>query len=158
MIDQKHLIGQVAAKNGIRLEPDDPAFALVTLNDTCTLGCVYSYDTCNRELAREKRSSAYTAPAIPVARPLPSSLSGTERCKGISYDCLSWWSCSRPQRAGALNMSPPATIQCTYSGFMRLKHGLAPAEAARSVLDECRPIVGQPRRTALTVARMLQGL
>ena len=34
MIDQKRLIGEVAAKNGIRLEPDDPAFALVTLNET----------------------------------------------------------------------------------------------------------------------------
>jgi hypothetical protein len=33
MIDQQQLIGQVAAKNGIRLEPDDPAFALVTLNE-----------------------------------------------------------------------------------------------------------------------------
>ena len=33
MIDQKQLIGQVAAKNGIRLEPDDPAFALLTLNE-----------------------------------------------------------------------------------------------------------------------------
>jgi hypothetical protein len=33
MIDQKRLIGEVAAKNGIRLEPDDPAFALVTLNE-----------------------------------------------------------------------------------------------------------------------------
>src|SRR5215211_1840199 len=33
MIDQKQLIGRVAAKNGIRLEPDDPAFALVTLNE-----------------------------------------------------------------------------------------------------------------------------
>jgi hypothetical protein len=32
MLDLKHLIGEVAAKNGIRLEPDDPAFALVTLN------------------------------------------------------------------------------------------------------------------------------
>jgi hypothetical protein len=26
------LIGEVAARNGIRIEPDDPAFALVTLN------------------------------------------------------------------------------------------------------------------------------
>ena len=33
MVDQKQLIGQVAAKNGIRLEPNDPAFALVTLNE-----------------------------------------------------------------------------------------------------------------------------
>lgn len=33
MIDQRQLIGRVAAKNGIRLEPDDPAFALVTLNE-----------------------------------------------------------------------------------------------------------------------------
>src|SRR3954454_14052065 len=33
MIDQQQLIGKVAAKNGIRLEPDDPAFALVTLNE-----------------------------------------------------------------------------------------------------------------------------
>jgi Transcriptional activator TraM len=33
MIDQRELIGHVAAKNGIRLEPDDPAFALVTLNE-----------------------------------------------------------------------------------------------------------------------------
>ncbi len=32
MLDVKRLIGEVAAKNGIRLEPDDPAFALVTLN------------------------------------------------------------------------------------------------------------------------------
>ncbi len=33
MIDTKDLIGEVAARNGIRLEPDDPAFALVTLNE-----------------------------------------------------------------------------------------------------------------------------
>jgi hypothetical protein len=33
MIDQKRLIGEVAAKNGIRLEPGDPAFALITLNE-----------------------------------------------------------------------------------------------------------------------------
>ena len=32
MLDVKRLIGEVAAKNGIRLESDDPAFALVTLN------------------------------------------------------------------------------------------------------------------------------
>ena len=32
MLDLKHLIGEVAARNGIRLQPDDPAFALVTLN------------------------------------------------------------------------------------------------------------------------------
>lgn len=33
MIEQQELIGRVAAKNGIRLEPDDPAFALVTLSE-----------------------------------------------------------------------------------------------------------------------------
>lgn len=33
MIDHNQLIGQVAAKNGIRLEPNDPAFVLVTLNE-----------------------------------------------------------------------------------------------------------------------------
>jgi len=33
MVDHKRLIGEVAAKNGIRLDPDDPAFALVTLNE-----------------------------------------------------------------------------------------------------------------------------
>jgi hypothetical protein len=32
-MDRKELIGKVAAKHGIRLEPDDPAFALVTLNE-----------------------------------------------------------------------------------------------------------------------------
>src|SRR5438270_12812908 len=32
MLDVKRLIGEVAAQNGIRLEPNDPAFALVTLN------------------------------------------------------------------------------------------------------------------------------
>jgi hypothetical protein len=32
MIDVRRLIGEVAARNGIRVEPDDPAFALVTLN------------------------------------------------------------------------------------------------------------------------------
>ena len=31
-MDVKTLIGEVAARNGIRLEPGDPAFALVTLN------------------------------------------------------------------------------------------------------------------------------
>ena len=31
-MDIKALIGEVAARNGIRLEPGDPAFALVTLN------------------------------------------------------------------------------------------------------------------------------
>lgn len=38
MIDQQQLIGHVAAKNGIRLEPDDPAFALVTLNEVVLQG------------------------------------------------------------------------------------------------------------------------
>jgi hypothetical protein len=32
MLDVKRLIGEVTAQNGIRLEADDPAFALVTLN------------------------------------------------------------------------------------------------------------------------------
>src|SRR5215831_5027552 len=32
MIDGRRLIAEVAARNGIRVEPDDPAFALVTLN------------------------------------------------------------------------------------------------------------------------------
>ena len=32
MIDIQRLIGEVAARNGIRVEPGDPAFALVTLN------------------------------------------------------------------------------------------------------------------------------
>ncbi len=32
MLDVQRLIGEVAARNGIRLEPNDPAFALVTLN------------------------------------------------------------------------------------------------------------------------------
>ena len=32
MIDVRRLIGEVAARNGIRVEPGDPAFALVTLN------------------------------------------------------------------------------------------------------------------------------
>lgn len=32
MLDLQHLIGEVAAKNGIRLEPNDPAFAIGTLN------------------------------------------------------------------------------------------------------------------------------
>ncbi|MDI3254073.1 MAG: hypothetical protein QJR10_04710 [Bacillota bacterium] len=31
-MDVEILIGEVAARNGIRIEPDDPAFALVTLN------------------------------------------------------------------------------------------------------------------------------
>jgi hypothetical protein len=32
MIDVRRLIGEVAARTGIRVEPDDPAFLLVTLN------------------------------------------------------------------------------------------------------------------------------
>ena len=32
MTDVKRLIAEVAARNGIRIEPDDPAFCLVTLN------------------------------------------------------------------------------------------------------------------------------
>ena len=32
MFDVKQLIGEVAAQNGIRVEPDDPLFALVTMN------------------------------------------------------------------------------------------------------------------------------
>ena len=32
MIDVRRLIAEVATRNGIRVEPDDPAFALVTLN------------------------------------------------------------------------------------------------------------------------------
>jgi len=32
MFDVQRLIGEVAAQNGIRMEPDDPLFALVTMN------------------------------------------------------------------------------------------------------------------------------
>ena len=32
MLDAKHLISEVAARNGIRIDEDDPAFCLVTLN------------------------------------------------------------------------------------------------------------------------------
>ena len=32
MLDSQRLIGEVAAKNGVRLDANDPAFALVTLN------------------------------------------------------------------------------------------------------------------------------
>lgn len=32
MLDVKRLIGEVTVQNGIRLDPNDPAFALVTLN------------------------------------------------------------------------------------------------------------------------------
>ena len=32
MLDVKRLIGEVAAQNGIRVEPDDPVFALATIN------------------------------------------------------------------------------------------------------------------------------
>jgi len=32
MQDVKRLISEVAAQNGIRVEPDDPLFALVTIN------------------------------------------------------------------------------------------------------------------------------
>jgi len=31
MLDVKRLIAEVAARNGIRIDPDDPAFCLVTL-------------------------------------------------------------------------------------------------------------------------------
>ena len=31
MLDTKRLIAEVVARNGIRIDPDDPAFALVTL-------------------------------------------------------------------------------------------------------------------------------
>jgi hypothetical protein len=31
-LDTKALIGEVAARHGVTLKPDDPAFALVTLN------------------------------------------------------------------------------------------------------------------------------
>src|ERR1051326_5428003 len=33
MPDVKRLIAEVASRNGIRLDPDDPAFCLVTLNE-----------------------------------------------------------------------------------------------------------------------------
>jgi hypothetical protein len=52
MIDQKRLIGEVAAKNGIRLEPDDPAFALVTLNEIVLQDTVAA-------LTQEMRSSLH---------------------------------------------------------------------------------------------------
>src|SRR5262249_13327025 len=32
MLDVKHLISEVLARNGIRIDEDDPAFCLVTLN------------------------------------------------------------------------------------------------------------------------------
>lgn len=66
MIDQQHLIGEVAAKNGIRLEPDDPAFALVTLN----------------EAALQTASAALTQEIRQVLNSFTESLAKTEHRAG----------------------------------------------------------------------------
>jgi len=49
MIDVNRLIGEVAARNGIRVEPGDPAFALVTLNQLVL-------EEATRQLTEEVRS------------------------------------------------------------------------------------------------------
>jgi hypothetical protein len=49
MIDVNRLIGEVAARNGIRVEPGDPAFALVTLNELVL-------EEAGRQLTEEVRS------------------------------------------------------------------------------------------------------
>jgi hypothetical protein len=58
MLDIKQLIGEVAAKNGIRLEPDDPAFALVTLNQ------LVLEETANRLYERVSSSLAKFADSL----------------------------------------------------------------------------------------------
>ncbi len=56
MADTKRLIAEVAAKNGIRLDSDDPAFALVTLNELVLEGAalrvVEKIQAANRDFER----------------------------------------------------------------------------------------------------------
>jgi len=50
MADVKRLIAEVAARNGIRIEPDDPAFCLVTLNQLIL-------EEAGRDIANEIRTA-----------------------------------------------------------------------------------------------------
>jgi hypothetical protein len=58
--------------------------------DTCTLGCVYSYGTCNRDLAR-KNFTAHDPSALcilPAASP-PAGLGGDLPPQGADASCES---------------------------------------------------------------------
>ncbi|MDQ2843216.1 MAG: hypothetical protein M3Y72_19695 [Acidobacteriota bacterium] len=66
MLDVQRLIGEVAAKNGIRLEPNDPAFALVTLN----------------QLALESTAARLTENVSSILTQFSASLNKTERRVG----------------------------------------------------------------------------
>ena len=67
MLDVQRLIGEVAAKNGIRLEPNDPAFALVTLN----------------QLVLEETAAQMTGNVASILTHFSGSLNQTERRAGV---------------------------------------------------------------------------
>ena len=67
MLHVQRLIGEVAAKHGIRLEPNDPAFALVTLN----------------ELVLEETTSRLTENVSSILTQFSDSLNKTERRAGV---------------------------------------------------------------------------
>ena len=66
MLDVQHLIGEVAGKHGIRLEPNDPAFALVTLN----------------QLVLEETAARLTENVSSILTQFSGSLNKTERRVG----------------------------------------------------------------------------
>lgn len=68
MIDIPRLIGEVAARHGIRLEPNDPAFALVTLN----------------QLVLEETVTAFTTNVSLILTRFSDSLNKTERHAGVT--------------------------------------------------------------------------
>jgi hypothetical protein len=57
MPDTKRLISEVAAENGIRVEPGDPLFALVTMNRTVLEESAQRYYEHNQKLIAEFKES-----------------------------------------------------------------------------------------------------
>ena len=57
MPDTKRLISEVAAENGIRVEPGDPLFALVTMNRTVLEESAQRYYEHNQKLIAEFKDS-----------------------------------------------------------------------------------------------------
>jgi hypothetical protein len=68
MADTKHLIAEVAARNGIRLDSDDPAFCLVTLNELVLEGTarrvVENLQGASREFERTAEQIQFRAGSI----------------------------------------------------------------------------------------------
>jgi hypothetical protein len=115
MLDVKRLIGEVTAQNGIRLEPNDPAFALVTLNQ------LVLEDTATRLLGQVSATLAQFAESLSKGEHLAGKTLAQE-VKAAAIEARKEWAAEvqamQPGSATNLRCTQPAKLRWFGAGVL----------------------------------------